>query len=84
MKLNVIFRRIANNHNKMRDDIIKGQTEHLPKLGESFTMTGPPRDSGDFRWVNTSPITEIIFSEGDFTTFKTASGSIYSVEVTNE
>ena len=77
----VIFRKIENNHNKLRDDEIHGETFCLPVVGCPFLMVGPPRDiSVGFRQVNTSKIVEILSRKGSVTTFKTESGSIYSVE----
>lgn len=74
----VTFEKVKNNHDRLRDDTISGQCSMLPKVGEPFCMTAPPRDSGDCRLITTNNVTEIE-EEGGIYTFKTASGSIYRV-----
>ena len=75
------FKKIENNHDKLRDDSIAGTASLLPTIGLPFIMYAKPRDSGDIRVVNTSVVTEIITEEttAKIITFKTRSGSIYSV-----
>ena len=89
--MKVIFKKIYNNHKRLRDDEIVGETAAWPKVGEQFKMVAPPRDAGDIRYVCTSPVTElsteILLSQKSVVTlitFKTKSGSIYSVEETAE
>jgi hypothetical protein len=81
-KMKVIFRKIQNNHNALRDDEIEGETQAMPVVGKPFVMTAPPRDMPvGFRHVNTSPVTKIISQFNHKTTFETQSGSTYSVEL---
>jgi len=75
---NVTFEKVHNDHDRLRDDTITGQCAKLPKVGEPFCMTAPPRDAGDGRLVTTNFVTEVE-EVGGIYTFKTASGSIYRV-----
>ena len=87
--MKIIFTKIQNNHNRLRDNVIKGETDQLPIVGKQFVMRAPPRDIKiGFRHVNTSPVTKIISdvqhelsNHARKITFKTESGSEYSVEV---
>lgn len=75
---NVTLTKISSNPNALRDSTVSGMCDLLPKEGQSFMMTAPPRDSGDLRMVRTNIVTEVE-EEGGIYTFKTASGSIYRV-----
>lgn len=77
--MKVIFQKISNNHVRLRDDRIEGECLVMPEIGKNFFMIVPPRDKGDYRYVRTSDVTEIISSEEKTVTFKTKSGSVYSV-----
>ena len=80
--MKVIFRKIYNEHNKLRDDVIEGECTRWPDVGNIFELVGPPRDSGDLRYVATSPVTKYLFVNEDisFVIFQTDAGSIYAAE----
>ncbi len=87
MRYNVRFKKIKNDHNKLRDDEIVGWTNDLPEIGKPFVMLAPPRDdvNASFRGVNTSPVTSVALIEEDGevvgSIFNTASGSTYQVDL---
>ncbi len=74
----VIFRKIKNNHNRLRTDEIEGETEELPTEGKAFTMFGEGLEFG-VRVINTSLAIKVEKSFNLYT-FETASGSVYQVE----
>lgn len=78
--MNIKFKIIRNNHQRIRDEVITGQSYDWPKIGKRFWMDAPPRDKGDVRVINTSKITEIIHEEFGLCIFKTESSSIYAVQ----
>jgi len=82
MKIKLI--KISKNENALRDDTIEGETFALPKVGQSFHLTAPPRDvpHGD-RWVTTSEVKEIVEQTDRAVTFHTLN-STYRVEFSRE
>lgn len=76
----VRFTKVKNDHNRLRDDVIEGTCEVLPEVGKSFVMLAPPRDAGNGRMINTSPIQTCVVINGAYMV-KTASGSLYKIEV---
>ncbi len=76
--------KISKNENALRDNEIEGEASKLPKVGESFHMTAPPRDipRGD-RWVTTSEVREIVEQTDRAVTFHTLN-STYRVEISRE
>lgn len=82
---NVKFIKIKNNHDRLRDDVIKGSAVHLPIVGQKFIFVGSNRDGvrmNGVRMINTNLVTKINFHdlEGRIVEFKTESESIYRVE----
>jgi len=78
------FSKIKNDHNRLRDDVIEGETEDLPEIGKMFVFYGEGKEFGT-RHVNTS----LVVSMGhipDTSKFMllTESDSIYEVEVLEE
>lgn len=73
------FKKILNNHNRLRDDIIIAHTCSKIEIGKCVVLTGRARDLpiGD-RMVNTSPVVEMEKITGG-TRIKTQSGSIYEI-----
>jgi hypothetical protein len=69
MKVKLI--KVTSNHQNLRDDVIEGEAEFLPKVGERFFMTAPPRDSGNIRVLETSPVTEVTRTDEDTYEFST-------------
>lgn len=78
----VRFKKIRNNHNRMRTDVVEGITHELPKVGESFVMLSEGLEFGT-RMVNTSPVQNIETIDNKHQLF-TESGSLYEVEVLGE
>jgi len=79
----VTFKKIENNHNKIRDDIIEGHCHDLPEINKQFVMFAKPRDAGDIRIVNTSLVKSCtFFSDTQSYVLRTESGSIYEVILT--
>lgn len=79
---NVIFRKIRNNHSRLRDGVIEGVTHELPELEKSFVFLGDGKLFGT-RVVNTSPVKNIEIIGNKYQLF-TESGSLYEVEVVGE
>ncbi len=79
--MKVRFKKIQNNHAKIRDDVIDGETTELPEVGKVFCMTGPPRDIPvGMRRVNTSPVVSMTLKDKVYTV-ETQSGSTYEIEL---
>jgi len=77
----VRFRKVKNNHNRLRDDTIQGQCFNLPKVGKLFVMTAEPKTERAFlRRVNTSLVVKCTLKHNVYT-LETQSGSIYKVEM---
>jgi hypothetical protein len=86
MRLNVLFKKIKNDHQRLRDDEIRGWANDLPEVGKPFQMLGPPKDpNADLRCVTTSPVTSVALLEEDGEVvgaiFNTESGSTYQVKI---
>jgi hypothetical protein len=77
--MKVLFKKIKNNHNRLRDDQISGIAIGIPRVGYSFYMTSEPRDiSVGSRVTNTSVVIKLENIENGWRLF-TKSGSIYEV-----
>jgi hypothetical protein len=50
--------KISINKNRLRTNIIEGDCESLPKVGQTFIMTAPPLEAGDIRVIETSYVIE--------------------------
>ena len=74
----VIFRKISNNHNRLRTDEMEGETHELPTEGKQFSMFGEGLVTG-VRVLNTSFVKKVEKSLNLYT-FETESGSVYQVE----
>lgn len=74
----VIFKKISNNHNRLRTDEIEGQTDELPVEGKPFIMLGEGLEFG-VRIINTS-VVEKVEKVFNLYTIETQSGSVYQVE----
>ncbi len=92
--LKVKFKKIKNNHNKLRDDEIIGKCVHIPEVGYCFDMFGEARDlkpadipegSIGMRQVNTNMVKTCVYDESRRTfVLGTRSGSVYEVEVLDD
>lgn len=81
---NCVFKRIANNHTRLRTDEVTGTTKKLPKKGEIFVMAAKPLDpKASGRIVNTSRVERVVKNNDTYTIY-TESGSIYMIEILNE
>ncbi len=84
LKRKVIFSKIENSHNRLRDDVIEGICLALPTVGRPFYLAAEPRDpklkGKGVREVNTSVVKEIVSHKDNVIRFKTHSGSIYEVK----
>jgi hypothetical protein len=79
---NVIFEKIFNNHDELRNNIIHGKSEELPTIGRCFDFFGKPIDTNmNFRAVNTSPLVAVECSD-DVYEVETMSGSKYKITIT--
>lgn len=77
--MKVLFKKIKNDHNRLRDDQISGIAIGEPKIDCSFYMTSEPRDiSVGSRVINTSKVVKLEDIENGWRLF-TKSGSIYEV-----
>lgn len=75
----VTLKKVTGGHN-VRTDITIGQCEHLPKIGESFSIVAEPLVEGSIaRFVTTSDVQEIIPTDTGMI-IKTLN-STYSVEI---
>lgn len=73
--------RINSNHDRLRDDIIEGDCQNLPRVGSNFVLIAPPRDTPDgFRYVETTPISKINKLGPGKTEFHTRN-SVYHLEI---
>lgn len=82
--MKVRFSKVYNDHNRLRTDVIEGECEALPRVGECFEMTGAPLDKwlqGATRFVNTSQVHTIIEFDNGMMHIHTESGSIYKIEI---
>ena len=62
--MNVKLTKLYSTHNRVRTNIIIGQCESWPAVGQSFTMTAPPLHIAyGMRVVVTTPIVELEGSE---------------------
>lgn len=75
----VNFKKIKNNHNRLRTDEVQGLAQKLPQVGECFVIVGKGLEFGN-RCVNTSPLKEVKKTEKGYE-LHTESGSIYEVEM---
>lgn len=85
MKYKVEFKKIKNDHQRLRDDVIVGMTFALPSEGAQFVMFAESRDKtlppGSMRQVNTSIVKEVQKTSEDVYLLQTQSGSTYQVTV---
>ena len=75
----VKFKKIRNNHNRIRTDVIEGITHELPEVESQFAMLAEGLEFGT-RYVQTSPVKNIESMDNKYQLF-TESGSLYEVEV---
>ena len=75
----VKFKKIKNDHNRLRTDEVEGVTRELPTVGKSFVIIGEGLEFGN-RCVNTSPLKKVEEIENGYR-LHTASGSLYEVEL---
>lgn len=73
------FKKIKNNHNRLRDDITICHTCSPIVVGESVILFAEPRDSGSMRMINTSPVTKIEHINMHTVRVNTESGSVYEI-----
>lgn len=73
------FKKIQNNHNALRDDVIVMQTCSPIELHQSVVLLGKGKEFGT-RMVTTSPVVDIDFPHPNITRIKTKSGSIYEIK----
>lgn len=65
----------------LRDNVILGESDDVPKIGSSFTLVGKSREEGGLcRIVETSCVVDVLKSGCEYT-FTTERGSRYKVEV---
>jgi hypothetical protein len=66
----------------LRTNMIEGECHDLPKTGRPFILMGPPLETKiGMRYVETSPVAELLIdSDADYS-FRTASGSVYRLWV---
>jgi hypothetical protein len=58
MKVQLIKRK--NNHNRLRDNTITGETTSAPEVGKPFYMISEPKDpNASLRMVNTSTVINV-------------------------
>jgi hypothetical protein len=75
------FKKIQNNHNRLRDDVIIMDSCSPILKGQQVMLTGPPRDlATGGRMVCTSPVVDIDFPHANITRIITESGSIYEIK----
>jgi len=79
--MRVRFKKIQNDHGRLRDDVIEGWATAVPEVGKPFLFTGPPRDIPfGMRRVNTSPVVSMTLKDNTYTV-ETQSGSTYEIEL---
>lgn len=79
--MKVRFTKIRDDHDRLRDDVIEGETDEPPEVGKRFSFVGPPRDiEVGFRHVNTSVIASMV-KNGNRYTARTQNGSVYEIEI---
>lgn len=77
--MNIILKKIKNNHTRIRTDEIQGVASKLPKVGKQFFMKAKPLTPNTaVRLVNTSVVTQIENFKNGWR-LHTESGSIYDV-----
>lgn len=86
MRYHVQLKKIFAEHQRLRDDVIKGFADHVPTEGKPFVMFGEGRDVPDsIRMVSTSPVTHVanIEDDGEIVgfVFNTRSGSTYQLDL---
>ena len=54
-----VLTRLKSTHSKLRTDVIEGNTEELPKLGNSFYLIAKGLAEGTTRYVSTTPVNKI-------------------------
>ena len=74
------FTKVHNNHERLRDDLILCNTCSEIVVGKSVTLMAPPRDSGNLRLIETSPVISLTQITPDTVEIHTASGSIYHIQ----
>jgi hypothetical protein len=82
----VLFKKVHNDHSRLRDDEIRGFAPAMPEQDHSFQLFAEPKDpKAALRLVTTSPVTAVtkIETDGRVTAliFNTRSGSTYQVEL---
>jgi hypothetical protein len=79
MKTQILFKKIKNDHERLRDDEIIGHWQNNPQVGEQFVMYAKPKDpSASLRCVNTSNVVKIDPIDNGWA-LHTESGSLYHV-----
>ena len=78
------FKKISNNHDRLRDDVIV--CEHCSPImkGESVVLHAKAKDTligemGGFRMIQTSMVVDIDFPHPAVTRITTESGSVYEI-----
>lgn len=67
-------------HELVRDDVVDCYTCSEIKEGDCVTLTAPPRDSGNVRVIQTSPVLARVGLDDKTTEILTQSGSIYHIK----
>jgi hypothetical protein len=56
----VTLTKLISNHNTLRTDVVDGECERLPVVGESWVMySAPLEEFGNLRYIRTSPVVEL-------------------------
>lgn len=77
--MKVLFRKVKNNHERIRTSEATGTTQRQPKVGEQFVMFSHPLDkNASVRRISTSPVKRIEKIDNGWRLF-TESESIYEV-----
>lgn len=82
-KIKYLFKKISNNHERIRDESVECFTCSSIEIGRSVYLTALPRDSGAIRCINTSPVKSIVII-GNAKEILTESGSVYRIEEVKE
>lgn len=83
MTYQVRLTKVKSTHQNLRSDVIEGTTYELPKVGNSFSMFGPPLNTeASFRGVYTTEI-KVCERVGDQFQFVTEN-STYKLDVIAE
>lgn len=66
--------KLASNHSNLRTNEIEGKCTHIPEVGESFVLFAPALEGGDFRMIQTTPVTLCEYNDKKFS-FQTKNSS---------